>query len=66
MVFFSQIRSVYTHVLREENLVVDALAKNGQSVALFSSHWWDSTPSFVNSFLSRDSLGLHFSRVYIN
>ena len=32
------------HILREGNMVADALAKNGQSLSLFSSQWWPSPP----------------------
>jgi len=63
MFFCKQICYVFSHVLREGNLVADALAKNGQNLAMHSSHWWEHRPPFVNSLLSRDSLGLPFTRV---
>jgi len=44
-------------VLRDGNLVADALAKNGQGLAFNSYQWWDSPPSFVLPLLYRDSLG---------
>jgi hypothetical protein len=37
MHFCSQIRCIFTHVLREGNMVVDTLAKNGQGLAPCSS-----------------------------
>jgi ribonuclease HI len=64
--FCRQIRCFCTHILREGNLVVDALAKNGQSLAPSSSQWWESPPSFILSLLYRDSLGLPVSRVCMN
>jgi ribonuclease HI len=51
------------HILREGNMVADALAKNGQGLSLFTSQWWSSPPNFIHSLLLRDSLGLLFSRL---
>ena len=50
-------------VLREGNQVADALAKNGQGLAMFSSQWWPSPPNFLVPLLDRDRLGLSFSRL---
>jgi len=63
MTFCRQIGCTCTHILREGNRVANALSKNGQGLPMFSSQWWTSTPSFISSFLSRDSLGLSFSRI---
>jgi ribonuclease HI len=52
-----------THILREDNMAADALAKNEQGLAMFSSQWRPSPPPFISSFLLRDSLGLPFSRI---
>jgi ribonuclease HI len=60
--FASRIRCKFTHVLREGNLVADSLAKNDQQLALFSFQWWYAPPLFVDSLLSRDSIGLSFSK----
>ena len=63
MNYCRQIGCTCTHILREGNRAADALAKNGQGLSMFSSQWWTSTPPFISSFLSRDSLGLSFSRI---
>lgn len=55
--FYNSINCKCTHVLRDGNLVADALAKNGQGLAFNSYQWWDSPPSFVLPLLYRDSLG---------
>lgn len=36
-----------THIPREGNLVADALAKNGQRLAVYSSQWWSSPLSLL-------------------
>nr|ABD28730.1 Ribonuclease H [Medicago truncatula] len=59
LLFCRSIRSLCTHVNREGNLVADALAKNGQGLALYSSH----PLAFISSFYVRDCLGLPFSRL---
>jgi len=63
LLFCRSIRSLCTHVNREGNLVTNALAKNGQGLALYSSQWWDAPPAFISSFYVRDCLGLPFSRL---
>lgn len=45
--FFRNISCKFNHVLRDSNLVADALAKNGQGLAFNSFRWWDYPPSFV-------------------
>jgi len=45
-------------LLREGNMVADALAKHGQNLAPCSSQWWEYPPSFIASLLVKDSLGL--------
>jgi hypothetical protein len=45
------------HVLRDGNQVADALVKNGQGLAMFSSQWWQAPPSFLFPLLDRDSTG---------
>jgi len=62
MKFCSQIDCSFSHVPREANMVADALAKNGQSLAMHTSQWWSSPPSFLSNILYRDSLGLSFTR----
>jgi len=47
-------------------MVVDALAKNGQCLAFYSSQWWDAPPSFIASIYSRDCLGFPFSRIIMD
>jgi ribonuclease HI len=42
---YSQIRCTCTHVLRERNMVADALAKN---LALYSSQWWEDPRLLLN------------------
>lgn len=54
------------HVFREGNQVADALAKNGQSLAMFSSQWWPSPPPFISSLLLRDRLGLSSTRLVMD
>jgi hypothetical protein len=66
MKFCKTIACVCVHVLREGNQVVDALAKNGQGLAMYSSQWWPSPPSFLYPFLYRDSLWLSFSRLIVD
>jgi ribonuclease HI len=66
LTFCSLIHSNCSHILREGNLVVDALAKNGQSLAMYSSQWWDSAPDFVSTLMYRDSLGLPVTRLNMN
>ncbi|RHN46611.1 hypothetical protein MtrunA17_Chr7g0244081 [Medicago truncatula] len=61
MISLRSISSTHTHVMREGNSVADALAKNGQGLAPFSSQYWDAPPLFVLSLLQRDSLGLSSS-----
>jgi len=51
------------HILREGDLVADALAKNGQSLSMFSSQWWPAPPPFLHSLLLRDRLGMPNCRV---
>ena len=51
-----------SHILREGNVVADALASNGQNLPCFGSQWWDEAPSFLGPLLDRDSLGLPFYR----
>jgi ribonuclease HI len=63
MHFCTLIGCTCTHILREDNMAADALAKNEQGLAMFSSQWWPSPPPFISSFLLRDSLGLPFSRI---
>ncbi|AES75027.1 hypothetical protein MTR_6g023250 [Medicago truncatula] len=41
MHYCKQINCSFSHALKEVNLVADTLAKNGQSLALYSSQWWD-------------------------
>jgi len=65
-VYCNQITCSFSHVLREGNLVADALARNGQSLAMFSSQWWEFPPPFVEPFLSRDSVSLPFTRITMN
>jgi len=64
--FCNNITSSCVHVFREGNQVADALAKNGQSLAMFSSQWWPTPPPFLLPFLSRDSLGLPYARLTID
>jgi len=45
----------WTHIHREGNQVANALAKYGQSLAPFTSQWWDTPPTFVLSALLRDN-----------
>jgi len=52
-----------THIIREGNRAADALAKNGQGLSMFSSQWLTSPPTYISSFLFRDSLGLPYSRI---
>ena len=66
MHFCTLVSCTCTHILREGNMVVDALAKNGQGLAMFSSQWWPSPPPFISSFLMRDSLGLPSSRAFMD
>jgi len=47
-------------------MVIDTLAWNGQGFAPCSSQWWDYPPSFISTFLVGDSLGLPFTRVYMD
>jgi ribonuclease HI len=58
-----QIRRIFTHVLREGNMVVDTLARNGHGLAHCSPQWWEYPPSFISTLLVRDSLGLPFTMV---
>ena len=51
------------HVFREGNQVADALAKNGQSMAMYSSQWWPSPPPFISSLLYRDSFNPPYARL---
>jgi len=51
-----------SHAFREGNMVADALAKNGQRLALCTSQWWKDPPQFILSLLSREQLGLPFTR----
>jgi len=57
------INCVCVHILREGNLVADALAKNGQGLSMFSMQWWPSPPPFLHSLLLRDRLGMPYSRI---
>ena len=41
MSYCKQNNCTLTYVLRQGNLVADALAKNGQNMPMHSSHWWD-------------------------
>lgn len=61
--FCSGIICSFVHIPREGNMVADAIAKNGQGLSLYSTQWWSFPPSFINSLLLRDSLGLSFSRL---
>jgi len=65
MVFCNSIICSCVQVFREGNQVADAFAKNGQSLALFSSQWWLAPPSFARPLLDRDTLGLSFFRIAI-
>jgi len=62
----SQFIGSFSHVPKDGNMVVDALAKNGQALAMHSSQWWPSPPLFLSQLLYRDSLDLSFSRIYID
>jgi len=61
--FCNNIDCSCVHVLREGNQVADALAKNGKGLAMFSSQWWHSPPTFLLALLYRDSVGLAYSRL---
>lgn len=50
MHFCNLISCTCTHILREGNMAADALAKNAQGLALYSSQWWSSPPPFISSF----------------
>jgi hypothetical protein len=63
MFFCKSITCTCEQVFREGNFVVDALAKNGQGLAMFSSQWWPFPPMFLLPLLDRDRLGLSFSRL---
>ena len=63
LLYCKSINCSCVQVLREGNQVADALAKNGQGLAMFSSQWWPSPPIFLVSLLDRDRLGLSFSRL---
>jgi len=65
MKFCNSIHCTCLHVLREGNMVADALARNGQGLSLFSSQWWPAPPLFIfiQSLLARDRLWLPFSRL---
>ncbi|AES90682.2 transmembrane protein, putative [Medicago truncatula] len=53
----------HSNVLVVSNYVADSLAKNGQGLAMFSTQWWPSPPTFLIFMLDRDRLGLSFSRL---
>ncbi|XP_024630743.1 uncharacterized protein [Medicago truncatula] len=61
--FCNNIDCSCVHVLREGNQVADALAKNGQGLAMFSSQWWSTPPTSILAILYRDSIGLAYSRL---
>jgi len=63
MYLTQQINCSCTHIFREANSIVDSLASNGQSLACFTSQWWNSPPSFILPILTRDSAGLPFSKL---
>lgn len=63
MQFSEHFKCTSTHVLREGNMIADAMAKNGQGLSMHSSQWWITPPSFIFPLLYRDSLGLSFSRI---
>jgi ribonuclease HI len=63
LIFCKSINCSCMHILREGNLVADALAKNGQWLSLYSTQWWPSPPNFLLSFLDRDRSGLSSSRL---
>jgi len=54
MVLTKRLSCICSHIHREGNQVVNALAKNGQGLAPFTSQWWGQTPSFILPFLVRD------------
>jgi len=58
MVLVRKLGGICTHIHREGNLVADALAQNGQSLALSTSQWWSEPPHFLLSLLYHDSLGV--------
>jgi ribonuclease HI len=62
MYLAQQINCSCTHIFRESNSAAHSLASNGQSLACFTSQWWNSPPSFILHILTRDSVGLPFSR----
>jgi ribonuclease HI len=66
MTYCSRICCTCVHTLREGNMVADALARNGQGLSMYSTQWWPSPPSFLQPLLSRDSLGLPFSRLNLS
>jgi len=45
---------VGTHIPKEGNQVVDALAKNGHGLPSFTSQWWINPPLFLGDLLYRD------------
>jgi len=47
-------------------MTTDALAKNGQGLAMYSSQWWPSLSPFLASLLLRDSFGLSHSRIIMD
>lgn len=63
MLLANSIDCICTHIHREGNQVANALAKNGHSLAPFSSQWWDSPPSFLLPDLLRDSSGQSYQRI---
>jgi ribonuclease HI len=58
-----QMRCRCTHILREGNMVADTLAKNGQGLSVYTSHWWSSPPLFLASLLDSDASGIGITRV---
>jgi len=63
--FCDSIICTCVHVLREGNMVADALAKHGQGLSMHSTQWWPSAPPFLHQLLARDSLGLPFFRSHM-
>ena len=50
--FLSNKRAVASHVFREGNGVVDAMANHGRTIESFE--WWPSYPSFYGSLIYDD------------